>query len=516
MNSYNDNQTPYGPNSPLPQFSFIRRVIHRLAGVDNDTMRQCPPHDADNVRALGELLIASFIWQSLLLTLIGERLFAEPGQFRPDILVGAAGIALFVMLIDSYIFYRSGFELAGIEELRRASLDVGGPGPGKKIAYLIARIFLSIGFSQLTAIFTALLIFGSDIDSRLLSTYQTANARSLATVAGLTDADIQRTTSAVKMQEGRIEAVSSQVTTLRQHDIDPTTSEPRLQQAQQEVSRALDAKMKADESTVAAETFASMEKGGVTVDGRSSGIAGIGPRYKAALETVETAKRHAQEASSSLDDARARLEKMRKESASAASVQQERSHSELPTYEQSLTTEEGKLAKLKDQLSTLVKDRPETIRRGVEAAADYVPLNRGFLAQLVALDEIATENRKIGMVILLIDIVSFGLELAAVLAKVSSYVPMKYSALLAANSYAAAVRIADELVAKLAGNTKADVPSSSSAPVPPANDNDDESESTSEASGMSDEPDTSTDQDESPPALPKRGRGRPRKPRSLH
>jgi len=42
-----------------------------------------------------------------------------------------------------------------------------------------------------------------------------------------------------------------------------------------------------------------MEKGGVTVDGRSSGVAGIGPRYKAALETAETAKRHAQEASSS-------------------------------------------------------------------------------------------------------------------------------------------------------------------------------------------------------------------------
>ena len=505
MNSYNDNQTPYGPDSPLPQFSFVRRVIHRLTGVDNDTMRQCPQHDADNVRALGELLIASFIWQSLLLTLIGERLFAEPGQFRPDILAGATGIALFVMLIDSYIFYRSGFELAGIEELRRASLDVGGPGPAKKIAYLIARIFLSIGFSQLTAIFTALLIFGADIDARLLSTYQTANARSLAAVAELADADIQRTTSAVKTQGGRIDAVSSQVTTLRQHDIEPTANEPRLQQAQQEVSEA-----------IAAETFASMEKGGVTVDGRSSGVAGIGPRYKAALETAETAKRHAQEASSSLDDARARLDKMRNESASAASTQQERSHSELPTYEQSLATEEGKLAKLKDQLSTLVKDRPETIRRGVEAAADFVPLNRGFLAQLVALDEIATENRKIGTVILLIDLVSFGLELAAVLAKVSSYVPMKYSALLAANSYAAAVRIADELVARLGGNTKDDVPSSSAPPVPPANDNDNESESSSEASSVSDEPDTLTDQDESPPALPKRGRGRPRKSRSLH
>ena len=72
----------------------------------------------------------------------------------------------------------------------------------------------------------------------------------------------------------------------------------------------------------------------------------------------------------------------------------------------------------------------------------------------------------------------------------------------------------DELVAKLANNTKTDVPSNSAPPAPPANDN--ESESIGEAGGTSDEPDTLTDQDESPPAQPKRGRGRPRKPKALH
>ena len=72
----------------------------------------------------------------------------------------------------------------------------------------------------------------------------------------------------------------------------------------------------------------------------------------------------------------------------------------------------------------------------------------------------------------------------------------------------------DELVAKLANNTKTDVPSNSAPPAPPANDN--ESDSIGEAGGTSDEPDTFTDQDESPPAQPKRGRGRPRKPKALH
>jgi len=240
--------------------------------------------------------------------------------------------------------------------------------------------------------------------------------------------------------------------------------------------------------------------------------------HKAALETVETAKRRARELTSALDDARARLEALRGETATAAAAQQERSHSELPTYEKSLSSEESKLAGLKEQLATLVKDRPETIRRAVEAAADYVPMNKGFLAQLVALDEIGTENRKIGLVILLIDVVSFGLEMAAVLAKVCSYVPMKYSALLAANSYAAAVRIADELVAKLATSPKADVSIKEAPTSPPANDNENESEdeSSGEAGNVPNEPEVPAVQDESPAAPAKRGRGRPRKPKALH
>ena len=467
-------------------------------------MRKCPQHDVDNVHALGWLLIASFLWQTMLLVLISHRLFASPGEIRPELLLGSVGIALFVLMIDAYIFYRSGFELSGIDELRRGGLDVGGPGPAGKIGYLAARIILSVGFAQLTAIFVALIIFGSDIDARLNAENQTANARPLADVTAIVDADVQRATAAVKTQADRVNSLSAQITMLRQHDIDPGANDPQVQQAQQELTRLLDEKSKADDAVIAAETFGTMELGGVKSTPGNSGVAGKGPRYKAAMEAVENAKRHAQEVATNSDAARARLDGLRKELASSNDVEKQRSHGELPGYEATLASEEAKLAHLKGQLDELIKVRPDIIRRGVEAASDYVPPNKGFLAQLIALEHIADEDKKIATVILLIDVVSFGLELAAVLAKVCSYVPMKYSALLAANGYATVVQIVDELMEKL--NKKPTTDHQYELPFPSANDNEPEAGAQSAVA-----PDPFGKSNDPGPQPLKRGRGRPRK-----
>lgn len=509
MEAQNDIQAPNGNDASPRKFGLFMKLIFRITGVDEETMRNCPKHDVDNVRALGELLIASFLWQTMLLALIGHRLFAASGEIRPELLLGAAGIALFVLLIDSYIFYRSGSEISGIDELRRGGLEAGGGhGPASKIGYLAARIVLSVGFAQLTAIFVALIIFGADIDARIHATYEKANARVLADVTAIIDADIQRASDALKTQAARVDSLAAQITTLRQHDIDPTSGAPQVQQAQEEINQLIQEKTKADEAVVAAQNFATMELGGVKIAEGHSGIAGNGPRYKAAMEAVEIARRHAQDVATSLDAARARLDSLHKELVSSSQSQQQRSHGELPGYEATLASEEAKLASLKEQLDGLFKGREDAIRRAVQSAPDYVPLNNGFLAQLVALENIADEDHKIATVILLIDVVSFGLELAAVLAKVSSYVPMKYSALLAANSYAAVVRIVDELVAELNNAPATENEITFPPPPPPANDNE-------RNGGSSSGSDPFSELDNPPPEPAKRPRGRPRK-RPIH
>jgi hypothetical protein len=166
------------------------------------------------------------------------------------------------------------------------------------------------------------------------------------------------------------------------------------------------------------------------------------------MEQVRNARAHAADVAKALADARARLDALR---ASATGELKQTSHDRLPAFEEALKAGNIRLATMKAELATLIKDREDEIRRAVESAPDHVNRQAGFLAQIVALEHMAQEDRKIALVILLIDFVSFGFELAAVLAKVTSYVPTTYSMLLARDAYLTSVRIADEVAA--ASNT---------------------------------------------------------------
>lgn len=505
MNIFNDNNPPEDQTPKKTRFGWIDRSLFKLLGVDRELMEQSPEHDANTVRALGGLAISTALFQAMEMSLISHRLFARPGQLRPELLAGSLSLAIFILLIDAYIMFRTGFELDGLAQLRRGGLEIEGPPPANKYAYLVARLVLSVGFAQLSALFMAIIIFGADIDAKILDTYQRANATLRHEVTSIVDTAIDRATAAEKAQENRVEAKATQVATLQQHDIDPASSDPQVQQAEQEVARLLDRKAKSDDAAQEAENFAVLEKGGVTVDGRSSGVSGRGPRYRAAMEAAENAKKRAQDDNTALDDSRKRLETLRVSHASSGEAARQRSQTELPGYRADLTAEEEKLAALKKQLDGLVKGRSEAIQRGMEAAPNYVPMNNGFLGQIQALERIAKEDPKIATVILLIDMVSFGLELAAVLAKACSFVPMVYSALLARRSYAAAVRIVDELADELNKSDGVTPPDSiaSSTPVP-ANENEPDEEGTTESDPFTSTNGTLTVQ-------PRRGRGRPRK-----
>ena len=106
---------------------------------------------------------------------------------------------------------------------------------------------------------------------------------------------------------------------------------------------------------------------------------------------------------------------------------------------------------------------------------------------------------------MLIDVISFGFELAAVLAKVTSYVPTTYAALLARDAYLRVVRMVDEMMVELkdgatSKNREAEI-------LPPDLPADDERGHNGASTG----PNPFDNPDDDSPQPPKRPRGRPRK-----
>jgi hypothetical protein len=248
------------PALPAPAGPFTK-LIFKITGVDEETLRLCPPHDWDNVRAIGEIMICTWLYQCALFFIIGDRLFASPGQIRPDVALAAMFIATFIMAIDSYMIMRSGWHLSGIEELKRGGLDVAGGTLArvKAAVFLAIRVALSIGLAQLTAIFVALLIFGADIDARLSERYREANAPLIATATEFVDGAIGRATAAVTAQSEHVASLTAQATTVRQNEIES----PQVQEAQREVARLIEENAKAEQDVKTAETFATNEMAGI-------------------------------------------------------------------------------------------------------------------------------------------------------------------------------------------------------------------------------------------------------------
>jgi hypothetical protein len=488
---------------PTMKFGPLTRFILYIAGVDEAKLRQCP-QDWDNVYAVAQLMICTYIYQTALFSLISNELFSAPGQIRPELLAASAFLATFLLTIDGYVIVRSGWHREGLQELARGGLNLQGGVIVRLKAgiFLAIRILFSICLAQLTVIFLAILIFSPDIGERLQGKYLHTNAVLIGSATELVDGEIQRQSDAVKMETVQDDALAAQVTALRQNQIDPSAGSAQVQFAQQEVTQLLTRKATADQAVQQDETSASNELGGIKSPD-SSGIPGDGPRRRAALEAVGNAKEQDQQISVELDAAQKRLDELRAQSLATSQPTERLAHAELPSFQNTLGVEDTKLASMKSALAALEGHRDEAIRAAVEAAPNYVAYDKGLLAQITALDQIAHENPKIAVVIILVDITSFGFELAAVLAKVLSYCPTEYSALLASSNYMRVVRMVDEMMEELnASSAKSGPELYGMQPIAQLDENDSPRQAAT---------DPFSSLKGSLPSPPKRGRGRPRK-----
>jgi hypothetical protein len=437
------------------EFNWLTKLLIRIAGADEETLKRCPLRDVINVCAIAWLMLGALAYQTGLFSVVGHMLFASPSEVRPGIILAAFAIALFIMGIDRYVVVICGYHSEGLKEIARAGIDIRG---GflirlKAALFLVVWIFgLAVALAQITALFVSLIWFSADIHYRIVKKYLIANAPLMSQATTLVGDSIQRETDEVNSQSAHVAALSAQVQTLRQNVIDPAASDRAIQLAQQEVQQLLQRKTAAVHDLKEAESFATGEAAGLKHVPANSGVEGFGPRYRAAKLQVEDAKTRLQQIEDDLNAARARLDALRKQMSSANREVRQRSQDQLPSVEVDLRVETAKLTALKSDVARLIAGRERAIRQAVENAPTHVGYDDGFLAQLRTLEEIAQEDRKIELVILLIEIASLGLELAMVLAKVFGYAPTVYATLLASDHYRRIVSIVDDLTNDLNGN----------------------------------------------------------------
>ncbi len=433
------------PHEFTKPFGWLTKLLAKIAAVDGKLLSQSPPRDWSHVRATGVVLLFSFVLESALLTLVGENVFAY-GTFSPGIMVGAIFVAALITTLDSQILIASTYHVDGVAELARAGLDLSGGVTTKiKMAVLVViRLALSIGIALLVGQFFCMIVFQADINDVVEAKYHSANARSVAAATAMVDGAISTKAEQVKQELARHETMAGQIDAVHGRQVDPLKGDPQAAELENELTSLNARKAAADADVMKYEAMAADEKGGIAGNG-TSGVAGAGLKYRAAQEKVAAARAQAAGIEKSITETRARLDTLRARIVAGKGNGPVLSQDQIAGMESGLAGEDAKLKELQDELAALTNSRAQDITKAVEAAPDYVRIDRGFLAQMAALDEISAANPRIHWLVIVFELVAGALELGAVLGKTIAFNPTTYSALLAADVYRSAVRIVDEL-----------------------------------------------------------------------
>src|ERR1700691_5414455 len=88
------------------RFDPFTKLLTMIAGIDDETLRQCPAQDLSSVKAVSVLLLCTFFYSAAVFSAISHRLFAEPGHLDLRLIATSVTIAMFIIAIDSYVFLR--------------------------------------------------------------------------------------------------------------------------------------------------------------------------------------------------------------------------------------------------------------------------------------------------------------------------------------------------------------------------------------------------------------------------
>lgn len=415
------------------EFGFVSRLVIRIGAGDEDILRTCPLRDVHNVMTIGWLLIIVWVWQSVLFTMVGHMMLAQPGEWRLEVVSGAILIATVVMLVDSYVIVRSSWHLQGLSELKRGGLDFPSPIAAriKNGMFIAVRLLLSTVLATLTALFLSILLFEKDLTGDLEQRFQKANAALLGRITGQVDGAMVKLKGEHEDILKRLSLLADEEKLVRAAVIDPVGDSTEFKAALERMAALNDAKTEAQRELTAAEKLAADELGGARRPD-TSGIAGYGPRRRAADEKIASAKRKLESATQDIEAAQKQIETLREALKDVGGSKRAAAEAKLPEIAIQRREKEQRLAIVEAELKKREHDRDRVVRTAFENDPGYHPREEGFLARLQALERISHQFH-VKFVVIIFHIGLFGIELAAVLAKIATFIPTSYTTILAWN-----------------------------------------------------------------------------------
>lgn len=433
-----------------PPMGPATRALAEIAGTDPDVLAKCPQRDVGNVMCVAYLLLAVWAWQSCAFVLVGHLMLAKDGAFSLLVTLGGIGIATIVMLMDSYVIVRSSWHLQGLKELKRGGLEIPGMLSARiaNAFFIAVRLFLSLVLAQIVAIFFSLLLYQKDIAIELEAEHQRLNAPLIARVTEHMDDGIAKARDHVEAMRRQLSGTITEEERLRRVAVDPSLDDPEVQVALQRIEALSKAKSEAEKVLRDAQKFAADELGGVRGAIGNTGIPGPGHVRAAALERVRNAAANLAKASRDLTEAESRLATLRNTTQGTARQRKDAATARLGDVAGSRQDLTQRQRQAEEVLSDLTRNREASVRRAVEADPGFKSQGTGFLAHWQGLRRLAADPYVL-MLVILLELALFGIELAAVLSKITTFVPATYATLIAQDDLLRVHQAAHDLASSL-------------------------------------------------------------------
>ncbi|MCC8978882.1 DUF4407 domain-containing protein [Bradyrhizobium acaciae] len=435
--------------------SLVTRILIAPTLVHHDIVRACPDGDLRVLRVLGLLIYVSAAWQAALWSNAAAMMLSTSVWHPAAIAIGVL-VAGIVGLIDVLVFIAASWNAQGQAEVERTylfKLPRKLSDTIKKFAFSGGRFLMVLMIGTAMATVAGTIAFKPEIDQLLAARYLERNRPLIKEKAAGVDAELVKNKASQSRVTALLPSIEEEERTLRAFNLDPKVDEVLLRSANQRATAAQNARAAAERELKAARAVLAR--------------AGDRPNRRAAQERLSSAEREFAAAARGSEEAQQRVleqteargkETQRKEALAADRLR------EVTDHRREL---EQQLAELRVVYDRTIASREATVRQLAQQDPRHVARDDGLLARLKALHELSRDE-VVARTLFIFEAILILLELAAVLGKTITLIPMTYATRLFEADLVRAVETAGRTKKAIEGPSPVpEAPPIAPAPEPP-------------------------------------------------
>ena len=313
----------------------------------------------------------------------------------------ALGISTSLVVLDRMIFLAASWRNTGVAALRDVGIDLGNSERWafpKSVAAFVARGTIAVSFSALTGVFGAQLLLASDLATQRELSWKTVNAVPIANAERVVDMK-SATPDAVASVQAEIDRVSSEASSLHLQAADPSSANPIVKQARDDVVKLTAELAQTRSEGDSAQQTLSDETLGVQ-SGGTSGRKGNGPRAQSDAAKAKIIGARETQETADLAAAQKRLDIEVAQFANTSGAT-EQVMGQLRPIDDELAADRQQLAGLNAKETSLVKSRSDEIDGILIRDPNFVPRDTGLLGDIAALEDLEKRPGAFGVTVLI-------------------------------------------------------------------------------------------------------------------